>query len=421
MKKYLYSILSMAALPIASAIMLTACSSDDDIVSEQQPVQGAKTYAMTVNASKGGDATTRALSLDETTSPHKLNATWDENEEVLVYQGGSQIGTLYSAASTTNETELSGTLDSAPDAEQDLTFYFHTATDPVTTTDAYAGQDGTLAKIASTYDFCAPATITAGNFTVSGSKVTTTSSVSFGANQQSIVKFTLIDNADGTTLLNPSKITAKLTAEGTEFTTTEFTIPETTYETNGNGVVYFAIQNFPAGYESYKELAKLEFTATVGDDTYTYTKDGWPFEDGTYYEIAVKMTKQAAAAPTLAETMTTAGMTVKVNYNYGQVAVENYCQFLSNGDGTYTFQSGAGYAGGDNNCAKALVVEGGKLVFKQNFFAPIDNLWDWHGYSVTFDTSNNTYSEWIGQMTADKNPSFTSVEVNGTTIGVTHE
>ena len=74
--------------------------------------------------------------------------------------------------------------------------------------------------------------------------------------------------------------------------------------------------------------------------------------------------------------MNTAGMTVKVKYNYEND--ENYCLFSSNGDGTYTFQSGSGWAGGDEGCAKALVVEGGKLVFKQNYFDTIDDL--------TFDT-----------------------------------
>lgn len=129
-----------------------------------------------------------------------------------------------------------------------------------------------------------------------------------------------------------------------------------------------------------------------------------------------------APAPTLAQTMTTAGMAVKVKYNYN--SEENYCQFLSNGDGTYTFQSGDGYAGGDDDRAKALVVEDGKLVFKQNFHETIDNMWEWFGFSVTFNTSNNTYSEWRGEIVAENEliyPSFISVEVNGTTIDVTHE
>ena len=136
--------------------------------------------------------------------------------------------------------------------------------------------------------------------------------------------------------------------------------------------------------------------------------------NGTKKVKSVKAKKKAA--PTLAATMTTAGMTVKVNFNYDG---ENYCQFLSNGDGTYTFQSGGGNVGGTAGMAKALVVENGKLVFKQNEETTIDENWDWCGYSVTFDTSNNTYTQWAAELIQETySPSFTSVEVNGTTISL---
>ena len=146
------------------------------------------------------------------------------------------------------------------------------------------------------------------------------------------------------------------------------------------------------------------------------TDDFIPSWGGTY-----SLEDPEPVAPTLANTMTTAGMTVKVTYYYSDEG--NYCQFLSNGDGTYTFQSGTGDLGGDGECAKALVVEGGKLVFKQNSNNTIDFNWEYDGFSVTFDTSNNTYSEWIGVYAANDDTfySFISVEVNGTTIDVTHE
>jgi len=342
------NILSLAALLIASAAVFTACSSDDNITSEQ-PANPTGKYTMTINASKGGDATTRALTLgrNDTDTKNVLNATWDANEVVLVYQNGSQIGTLYSAASTTSATTLTGELDSAPDAGQDLTLYFHTNATP-----SYAGQDGTLATIASTYDFCAPATITAGNFTVSGNTVSTSSSVSFGANQQSVVKFTLKDK-DSEELLNASKVTASLsnTLTGKAGTAYEYIIPASTYTTNGNGVVYLAIENLPAAYVLYKSYIALNITATVGDDTYTYTKTGWPFEDGKYYEITVKMTKQAAD-PALSLTSPAVGQVIGSdgkNYAYaslptGVTAVAKIC-----------------YVSGSNGLALALTDEEGKM------------------------------------------------------------
>jgi hypothetical protein len=266
------NILSMAVLLMASAAVFTACSSDDNITGEQPANSVQKTYTMTVNATKGDDATTRALTLGRNDADTKnvLNATWDANEEVLVYQGGSKIGTLHSAASATNETTLTGTLDSAPDAGQDLTLYFHTDATP-----SYTGQDGTLATIASTYDFCAPATITAGNFTVSGSTVSTTGSASFGANQQAIVKFTLIDKADGTTPLSASPLVIN---DGT----TDYTITPA----SATSVIYAAIPGFTG--------KTVTLTATVGGDTYTYEKASVSFTNGKYYEISVKMTKQAS-------------------------------------------------------------------------------------------------------------------------------
>ena len=152
------------------------------------------------------------------------------------------------------------------------------------------------------------------------------------------------------------------------------------------------------------------FSLTVAGNPITIVSSDKVVAEGKIYNIT-----RAVTPPTLAQTMTTAGMTVKVKYNYQN---QNYCLFSSNGDGTYTFQSGSGFAGGNAGDAKALVVEGGKLVFKQNFYATIENLWSIWGFSVTFDTSNNTYIQWVGGSN-HFNPSFISVEVNSVPIALT--
>ncbi len=159
--------------------------------------------------------------------------------------------------------------------------------------------------------------------------------------------------------------------------------------------------------------ATITFTASDGTNTYTAGKTGYTFAAAKYYSTTLAM---ETVEPTLANTMSYAGMTVKVNFNYGSI---NYCLFVSNGDGTYTFQNGEGYAGGYGGSAKALVVENGKLVFKQNDYKPIDNQWDDFGFQVTFDTSNNSYVQWAGSSAKDAlSSSFTSVEVNGTVIAL---
>ena len=310
MKKFMTTIKTLAILLIAGAA-LTACSEDINIIDEQPVDPVNQKYTMTVKASKTSDVATKALSLSGST----LKATWNENEEVLVYQDGSKIGTLYAAASSSSSTTLSGTLDSAPAASQDLTFYFHTAADP-----SYSGQDGTLTKIASTYDFCAPATVTSGNFGVNGSTVTVPAGIVFGANKQAIVKFTFVDKDNTTTRLSPSALTVTVDIPAADKAALEYfypevyneikdklpyesslTIPDATYTENGVGVIYLAIPDKvkamleDAGFSSYETVVKskieIALTATVGSNTYTLTKSGFPFENGKYYAITAKMTK----------------------------------------------------------------------------------------------------------------------------------
>ncbi len=188
-------------------------------------------------------------------------------------------------------------------------------------------------------------------------------------------------------------------------------------EAEGGTMMYAVttVNTQPASTDGFSDAVPTAKTLAAGTYYVWYYVEG----DASHTDSEISATGiEVTVEPRLAETMTTAGMTVKVIYYYEDG--ENYCLFTSNGDGTYTFQSGYGYAGGDGDCAKALVVKDGKLVFKQNFMGTIDDLWDDYGFSVTFDTSHNTYSEWAGENTKDQfNPSFISVEVNGTTISLT--
>ena len=272
--------LSLAALLIASATFVACSGSDNDIIiDETQPVNPTGQYTMTIKASKGDDAATRALTeeIDGETGKLTLNATWDDGEKVLVYQGDTQIGTLTSIASTNNETTLSGTLDSAPDASQALTFYFHTKDAPNYT----SGQDGTLATIASLYDFCLPATVAAGGFTVENNTVTVPAGISFGANQQAIAKFTFVDKADATKRLNANSLSLSFGFDATttaameawaassdenaaayenllaQLPTYSLTTNANTYPTNGDGVLYLAIPDASAKLTTLNGLTRL--------------------------------------------------------------------------------------------------------------------------------------------------------------------
>jgi len=188
------NILSMAVLLMASAAVFTACSSDDNITSEQ-PANPTGKYTMTVQASKDGDATTRALTLDETTSTHKLNATWSAGEQVAVYNvtKSEALGGYLEAQSAGTSTTLKGSLTGTFEAGDALRLSF---LNPI-----YSAQNGTLAYIAANCDY-AEATVTVAS--VDGGNITTAAAAAF-ANQQAIVKFTLKD-AEGNNL-NASSLT----------------------------------------------------------------------------------------------------------------------------------------------------------------------------------------------------------------------
>lgn len=187
---------TLATLLIASATFV-ACSSDDDIINEtQQPVIGK--YTMTINASKGDDATTRALSLDGKT----LSVKWAGTDQVAVFPEAwsrTPLGTLTAAASETGSTTLTGDLTSAPSAGDQLNLLFPRATWN------YTGQTGVLLSDANSiekkYDY-ALAEVEVKE--VDGNTITTTGDANF-ASQQAIVKFTLKDKDNN--LLDASSLT----------------------------------------------------------------------------------------------------------------------------------------------------------------------------------------------------------------------
>ena len=180
---------TLAALLMAGAAF-TACSDKDEIINEQ-PVNPVTKYTMTVNATKGDDGTTRALSLSGKT----LNVKWYDTDQVSVFPAASNstlFGTLTAAASETGTTTLSGNLTGSVHVNDNLNLLF-----PRGEWD-YTGQEGTLRSdddentIEKKYDYAlANVTVAA----IDGSHITTTANANF-ASQQAIVKFILKDKAN---------------------------------------------------------------------------------------------------------------------------------------------------------------------------------------------------------------------------------
>ena len=284
---------------VLAGLMLAACSSDD--TPEQKSMEPVKkpvrTFYMTVDAAKESNddntRTTRALSLDGS----RLTASWAIGEKVYVYAAN---GTPYKfwfsgyleAKSAGTTTQLNGAL-SLPGSWVDddisnhvpepynLTLQFPKSGDRL-----YDGQKGTLADVSANYDYAVAENVT---FDIEGDHIRAVEDATFHS-QQAIVKFTLKDRADGTTLLNPTSFTVAYNSENIVLSE----IPAATYTTNGNGVLFVA---FPALTKEQMDNAvvttSVTLTAVVGGKTYSFTKDPYKFQNGKYYEIGVKMTKDS--------------------------------------------------------------------------------------------------------------------------------
>ena len=288
MKKFRSSILMLAALLMAGAA-ITSCTSDD-LVPDPQP-NDEQTYLLTIVAEKGSDVLTRALGYSGTS----LVSTWETTDEVSVYnetKGAWLTGTLKPESAGASAT-LSGTLTGTVDVDDILRLQY-----PAQTRD-YVGQDGTLANLASNYDYILGRAQVA---TISGDKITvnqvggTPGNIVF-QNQQAIVKFILY-KPDGTTPFDATNVTIdalnacghsrliqNATIDGTMTLGPIITSPSAT------NVIYAALST------KADEALRYKIAATDGTDYYSYTRSAVTFSNGKYYEIGVRMQPDASYMP----------------------------------------------------------------------------------------------------------------------------
>lgn len=384
-----------AVLPMmAAALMTTACSNEDSANESPAQQSTAKTIPYTVTVGHGEAAGTRAtvdsdLKTLKFASGDKLYVSGTNISGVLDIQTGTGSasatfsgGLTYTGSGTpADDLELSATLVGSSNVGVQIT-------------------DGKVTGMTyPTTAFCTSVNDAVQKY----SKLTGTSTYatkSFSLTQQTaFLNFEITSSGSTGNYTAP----AKFINNGSDFATANVTTV-----TDGGSIkakFVLPVASGTALSNATVKFAGKQITGSISDATLT----------AKVYNVTKTVDMSGV---TLAQTLNTADMAVKVKYNYWDE--ENYCLFSSNGDDTYTFQSGYGYAGGDENCAKALVVEGGKLVFKQNFFDPIDDFWSNYGFSVTINTSNDTYSQWVGKDAQDQfNPSFISVEVNGKAIALT--
>ena len=282
----------LAALLIASAAF-SACSSSDDNIANEQPANPTQpqVYTMVIKASKGGDATTRALQGGN----GSVTAYWNGDEAIDVVQDNGttkeKIGTATAAESSDGSTTITATLTSEPTGD----LYFVLGG----TTWNYTGQNGLLVAPESTqvtniskdYDF-AVAELAADKYTKNGTVITPSATLNF-VSRQAIVKFILKDKANDAPI-NATQLTIDAKVNDESRLVQSFTLPSTqtlgpitiNRTTPADNVIYAALP-----FSSQAASFTFALTATDGTHTYTYEKSNVAFEHDKYYEVTVKMTR----------------------------------------------------------------------------------------------------------------------------------
>ena len=238
--KSMLKITCLSAACIA-ALALVSCQKETTPAPAPAPEQpSAKTYTLTVDATKGDDV--KALSLDG----QVLNVKWAATDQVSVFAGdwsGDPMGTLTAAASETGSTTLTGAVTGANKGDN-LNFLFPRAEWN------YTGQKGILLSdensIEKKYDYAA-ATVTVSE--VVGSTITT-NTANF-TSQQAIVKFRLTDGGSPiavnslTISANSGKLVTNKSYRGLE--------PKTYYYGNG----YYTVDDGSGGHNDNEVHNKL--------------------------------------------------------------------------------------------------------------------------------------------------------------------
>ena len=258
--------LSMAALALVGA-MMTGCSNDDNY---QQPENKNNVVTLTTTVSLDGGATTRALTAEGV-------KTFAEGETMAIYywknKGNDHVKAV-SAPLTDGDITNGGksatftfTLDN-PYKDMSVSYVYPAAmanADFTPNYDAlYNNQDGTLATLASNFDFCTRSGAWSGDNLPSVTLV----------NQLAILALTL-KNSDGSSDIT-NTITGLTLSDGTN-----------TYAVSRSaaaGPVYVAIRPTTD--------ATINVTATDGTKNYTKTLTTKTYEAGNGYPVSWRMTRE---------------------------------------------------------------------------------------------------------------------------------
>jgi hypothetical protein len=254
--RYLFSL-------VALAIIMAACSSDEN-TQESTGRNGQKMpFTATISV---GDATTRSLT--EATDGSAITTSWVKDEQVaLIHNDVVDVMTVTAVNEETKAATIQGDITSATNGETVTVVYPASAVDQDTKAvkaDLLKSQDGSLATISEKLDYRTATTTLA----VSEGGSTFGAAVTL-ALQHALWKLSL---TDGTNAISASKLVVK---DGSDNVLTTVTLAPATSS------LYIAMA--PAN------STDMKFEATVGDDTYTYSKTGITFKAGKYYMSTMAM------------------------------------------------------------------------------------------------------------------------------------
>ena len=297
MKKYFSNIFALAALLMAGAAF-TACSSEDNSIEQPANPVGEKTYTLTINASKGANASTRALKLETSGA---LTAYWENGDELTVFnmtKSSALTGSLTAKNANGATATFSGALTGTIAVGDELHLFYH---QPTGISD-FLAQTGTLESAAARDEAVAIVTVAS----VEGGEITISETSAIFQTQTPMLKLTL---TDGTNKLNATQLKVSATMTVASYPMTEdiatFTLPEATYTTNGDGILYFAlpsktnvaaalVDKIKAKVPSIAPMVTIDAVKTALDGatlTYTATKTGYTFAAGKYYAGTLTMKK----------------------------------------------------------------------------------------------------------------------------------
>lgn len=342
----------MIALAIVGAA-IASCNIDNiEVDQPQQPEDNSHSITMTTTVSVGNGVDTRALTAEgvKTFAPGETMALIYKNTSGTTVKAESEALTAEDIAVGNQSATFTFTLTS-PDKTKDVTYIYPAAMandDGTPNYEALTVQDGTLATLSSTLDYC----------TESGAWDADALPTLMLENQLAILACTL-KNSDGS-----SDITDKTTV----MTVSDGTHSYTVMRSATAGPVYIAI--FPT------DASDIEVTTISGASEYTKTLTGKTYETGTGYNVswrmaqttvtnATPMTLKAITAGTIVVNEPKSGMQYTLNGGAKTALTETTTIDVAVGDKVAFYGNGTGitaYNGTTISGGTALCIASGNIM-----------------------------------------------------------